>query len=362
MKYSLYLGKILKVKIYVHWTFIFLIGWIALSSFGGDLGFKGFLWMTGLTLAAFACIVLHELGHAVVARRFKIQTKHITLLPVGGIAQLESIPQKPGQELLIASAGPAVNLLIAAMLVPFVNTHVLVQLDSLTTINSTNFFLTLIVINVWLAVFNLIPAFPMDGGRILRSLLAFWMDHAKATKIAAGIGQVFGLVFFFAGFFYSPMLLFIGLVIFLGGRYEFAFVDMTSLLKAFTVNDVLMREVPVMETGLTLRSAGNRLLGTQNRNFVVVEGDKPVGTISRDEIIHALNETGEDTLLDKVKNDALLYVQSSTPLDEAWTMLQNKKASLLLVKNNGHLDGVVDEDNVTEFILLKSGRRINRRV
>ncbi|MBA4056371.1 MAG: hypothetical protein C0490_16775 [Marivirga sp.] len=106
------------------------------------------------------------------------------------------------------------------------------------------------VIYIWLAVFNLIPAFPMDGGRILRATLAFWMDHAKATKVAAGIGQVFGAAFFVAGFIYSPTLIFIGIFIFLSGQYEFAFEDTIRLLKGYTVNDVLMKEVPTMEKGL----------------------------------------------------------------------------------------------------------------
>jgi Zn-dependent protease/CBS domain-containing protein len=358
MKHALYLGSILGVKIYVHWTFIFLIGWIVVTGLRSNLPLNAFLWTFGLTLTVFGCIVLHELSHAMVARKFGIATKHITLLPIGGIAQFESAPQKPKHELLIALAGPALNIIIAALLFPFVNVHELIQLESLMTINTTNFLFSLIVINVWLAIFNLIPAFPMDGGRVLRALLSFRIDHAKATKIAAAIGQAFGLVFFFAGFLYNPMLIFIGLLVFLGGQYEYALIDTMRLLQSFTVRDVLMREVPTMINSSTLKNAGDQLLNTQSKNFVVVADGKPVGTINRDEIIQAVHEKGEKERLDKVMITNLTYANESTSLDEAWKMMRDRKVSMLLVGSNGHLQGIVDEENLAEFIQLKSGHKL----
>lgn len=139
MKYALYLGRIFGVKIYVHWTFVFLIGWIILVGLRNSLPLAAFLWTFGLTLAVFACIVLHELSHAIVARRFGISTRYITLLPIGGIAQFESMPKKAKEELLIALAGPAANIILAAVLFPFVNIHELAQQGSLMTINTANF-------------------------------------------------------------------------------------------------------------------------------------------------------------------------------------------------------------------------------
>jgi Zn-dependent protease len=358
MKYALYLGRILGVKIYIHWTFVFLIAWVVITGLENDAPGKSVLWISLLIVAVFSCVILHELSHAVVARRFNILTKHITLLPIGGIAQLESLPQKPEQELLIAVAGPASNLLVAAALLPFVDMRALAESESLTSVNITTFLFTLLTINVWLAIFNLVPAFPMDGGRMLRAVLAFWIDYMKATKIAAYIGQAFGTVFFFAGFLYNPMLIFIGLLVFLGGQYEYAMVDTMRLLESFRIQDVLMHEIPTMSNRLTVEEAGKQLLNTQNRNFVVVDHDSPVGTINRDEIIKASYQNRDKILIDEIKNEKLTFVELTLALNEAWKMIHEQKISVLLVKCNGHLDGMLDEENLTEFIQLKSGDKL----
>ncbi len=357
MKHTLYLGKILGVKIYVHWTFVFLVGWIVITGLRKNLPLGAFLWTFALTLAVFGCIVLHELAHAIVARRYGVLTKHITLLPIGGIAQFESMPKKPGHELLIALAGPLTNIVLAIVMIPLVSMQVLAQPEALVTINTTNFLFTLIVINVWLGIFNLIPAFPMDGGRVLRAALSFWMGHERATKIAAMFGQVFGLVFFFAGFVYNPMLIFIGVLIFLGGQYEYALVDTMLLLQTYKVNDVVMHEIPTFEHTVTLTVAGQQLLNTQNKSFVVVDHGKPVGTINRDMILRAIQEKREDSTLDKIMNGDVTFASTSTSLDEAWKTMRDKHVPLLLVGSNSQLQGIVDEENMAEFIQLKSGQK-----
>lgn len=358
MKYALYLGKIVGVRIYIHWTFIFLIAWVITTGLQSNTPGKSVLWVSALTIAVFSCVVLHELSHAVVARTFGILTKYITLLPIGGIALLESLPRKPEQELLIAMAGPASNLLVAAALLPFVDMHALADSGSLTGFGITNFLFTMLSINVWLAIFNLIPAFPMDGGRILRAVLAFWMEYTRATRVASYIGQIFGAVFFFIGFLYNPMLIFIGLLIFLGGQYEYAMVDTMRLLEAFRIQDVLMHEIPVMNNSLTVEEAGRQLLNTQNKNFVVVENDNPVGTINRADIIKATSHKGNNTLIDEIKNDKLAFVDLTLALNDAWKMMHEQKIPVLLVKSNGRLDGMLDEDNLSEFIQLKSGDKL----
>jgi CBS domain-containing protein len=277
-------------------------------------------------------------------------------LPIGGIAQFESTPRKPEQELLIALAGPASNLLVGVALLPFIDMQALA--DSTSAITISNFLFTLLSINVWLAIFNLIPAFPMDGGRMLRAVLTFWIDYTTATKIAAYIGQAFGAVFFLVGFISNPTLIFIGLLIFLGGQYEFVMVDTIRLLESFKIQDALMHEVPVMSNRLTIEEAGKQLLNTQNKNFVVLDHDSPVGTINRDEIIKAAGEKGKTILIDEIKNDKLTFVDLTLALNEAWKMMTEQKIPVLLVKSNGHLDGILDEDNLMEFIQLKSGDRL----
>lgn len=355
MKQSLYIGKILGVRIYVHWTFALLIAWIVFSGLNENLGAEEILWTLGLMTAVFTCIVLHELGHAIVARRFKVVTSYITLLPIGGVAQMEAIPENPRHELLIAIAGPAVNLVISLILIPIVNIHQLLQTESITTLGPGNFLFTLVVLNIWLAIFNLIPAFPMDGGRVLRAILAFRLGYVKATKIATGVGQLFGATFFFAGFIYNPVLIFVGMFVFLSGQFESSMVQTMHFLHAYVVRDVIMREIPIIENSATLRSAGQTLLSTQSKSFVVMDQGIPVGTITRDEIVQAVRETDEETTVDAIKNKNLSYASEAMALDEVWKIMQRTKTPLILVKNNGKLEGIVEKENIAEFILLRSG-------
>lgn len=360
MKYSLYLGKVSGIRISVHWTFLILIFWIVFSNMRSGRNMGEIAWSVTFVLAIFVCVILHELGHALMAQRFNIKTRGISILPIGGVAQLESIPEKPKEELLVALAGPAVNVLIAAILYPFVRfIQNIGELESITHIGPTNFFAALMTVNLWLALFNLIPAFPMDGGRVLRALLGFRLNHARATSIAATIGQVLAMVFVFLGFFSNPFLIFIGFFIFIGAQSESVYARSKFLLQGYTVNDVLMHEIPTMAAQSTIREAAARLLDSQNRNFVVNDSDKPVGTISRDQIIKALGERGENVLVNEVKDDQLVILAPDRPLEEAWQILQQERKPLMLVMSAGVLTGVVDQENMSEFILIQTAAKNN---
>lgn len=355
MKYSLYLGKIAGIKISVHWTFLILILWIVFSNARSGLAFHEIVWSVTFVLTIFLCVTLHELGHALTAQRFKIKTKEISILPIGGVAQLESIPEKPKEELLVALAGPAVNVLIAALLYPFVTLKGNVDdLSALSHIGPENFLLQLMSVNLWLALFNLIPAFPMDGGRVLRALLAFKLSHAKATAIAASVGQILAMVFVFLGFFYNPFLIFIGFFVFLGAQSEVVYAQSKLMLKGFTVMDVLMMDIPIIDANASVKEAAAKLLQSQNKNFVVHQQGKAVGTLSRDQIIKALGEKGEDVRVDRVKDENMIILSPDMPLEEAWLKLQQEKKPLMLVMSGGNLTGVVDQENVAEFILIQT--------
>jgi Zn-dependent protease len=204
-KWSLYLGDFSGIKVYIHWTFLILVGWIFLLHAQRGNGWLAGLGGVAFILALFACVVLHEFGHALTAKRYHIQTRDITLYPIGGIARLDSLPQKPGQELLVALAGPAANLVIAGLLWLYMHSFGTLPdwsvLENADQKQNLPFVFNLFAANIILAVFNLVPAFPMDGGRVLRALLAFNMDRTKATRIAAGIGQFLAILFVFFGFF-----------------------------------------------------------------------------------------------------------------------------------------------------------------
>jgi Zn-dependent protease len=225
MGWSWRIGRIAGIDIHVHYTFLLLLAWVGVQHYAahGDLGET----MSGLAfiVTLFGIVVLHELGHALTARRFGIRTRNIILLPIGGVAQLERMPEEPRQELLVALAGPAVNMVLAAGL------YVILALgQGLSPVGDSlriggRFLEQLFWVNVSLAFFNLIPAFPMDGGRVLRALLALRMDRVRATAVAARIGQGIALLLVFLGFFYNPMLILIGLFVWFGAAEESSMVQ-----------------------------------------------------------------------------------------------------------------------------------------
>jgi len=209
MRWSWKLGAVKGIGIYVHYTFLALLAWILLSHLGAGRGLGYALGGVLFMAAVFGIVVLHELGHALAARRYGIGTRDITLWPIGGIARLERMPDEARQELVVAACGPAVNVALAAAF-----WGVAAFLDLFVTPSSSlwlgrQFLHRLIVVNVGLAVFNLLPAFPMDGGRILRALLAFRMDYVDATRVAAAAGKAMAVVFGVAGLFFNPMLILI---------------------------------------------------------------------------------------------------------------------------------------------------------
>ncbi|GAB2766488.1 site-2 protease family protein [Rhabdobacter roseus] len=353
MKYSLNLGKIAGIRLSIHWTFAILLVYVIFSTM--NQGTSQTIWMVLFTLAIFACVVLHELGHALAARRYGIPTRSITLLPIGGVASLERIPEKPSEELVVALAGPLVNLLIMLVLIPFVKFPASTdELTELAAINQSTFLINLLAINGWLALFNLIPAFPMDGGRVLRALLSFRMERARATRIAASIGQFLAIGFVILGFFGNPFLVFIGLFIFLGAQQETTHVQTSAAFQGHTVSEVSMSTYPTLHQSDLVQDAVQLLLDSQNRNFLIVDTFKePVGTLSRETLIKGLAERGNAAFLSDVMDPDILYLDATLPLQEAWQLMQTQKKSFALVRSNGQIVGALDPENVVEFLMVQ---------
>jgi Zn-dependent protease/CBS domain-containing protein len=360
MKYSLSLGRIAGIQIFVHWTFLILIGWIVYINLKQGMGTVDIFWSVLFILTLFACVTFHELGHALAAKRYNIKTRNITLLPIGGLAQLESIPEKPKEELVVALAGPLVNIMIAVFLYPFVklSPNVIEEMD-LSRLSHHNFLFSLMVVNVWLAVFNMIPAFPMDGGRVFRALLSFKFDRHIATRIAASVGQLLAVGFVFIGFFINPFLVFIGIFIFLGAQAEAQFAEAKSLLKGYTVANALMRDVPLLRPDDTIEHSSDELLATQNRNFIVADETGVVGTLNRDEIIKALREGKAKNSVAEAMSRDFMKLDIQTPLEDAWTKMQTNKKSAAPVFSAGQLIGMMDTENVAEFLMISEALRKN---
>lgn len=285
------LGSLAGIGVHVHWTFFLLPALVAFTALAGGGSAVAALWGVLFVAAVFACVVLHELGHALMARRYGIGTEDITLLPFGGVARLERIPEKPSQEIAVALAGPAVNVAIAAVLwivlTAIGSASMLVPL----AVVGGSFLAQLLWINILLVAFNMLPAFPMDGGRVLRAALATRMSRVRATQIAASVAQAFAVLFGVLGFFGNPMLIVIAVFVFFAARGEAQYVQRTA-------GNRLPADARAIDTGSVLFEPGLQ-------QFEVVRDHEVIGTISKADLLRLLcMGEGQRTLADVVKNRA----------------------------------------------------------
>lgn len=354
--WSVRLGRFFGIDVFVHWTFSILLVWIFLMHISGGHGFAGGLSGVFFILALFACVVLHEFGHALTAARFGIKTKDITLYPIGGIASLEGMPEKPGEELLVGLAGPMVNLVIGFIIWVYL-TATAQPLDLAAVVGSDDmarlpFLWNLLFANVVLAVFNLIPAFPMDGGRVLRSLLSFVMDKSNATRAAAALGQFLAIMFVFLGFFYNFWLVFIGLFVFLGAGGEAAAETMRAALSGLKVRDAVMRRFTLLRPDDTLGRAVDVLLNSQETVFLVADVDRPVGTLSRTELIRGLSEQGKGALVSGYMKTDLVVAGPEMKLQDILEQLSAKGGAAAVMEGDSIL-GLIDRENIEEKLLVQ---------
>src|SRR5882762_9707071 len=269
MKWSIKLARIAGIDLKIHITFLMFLAWIAFTYYragGQAMAIQGTLFVVLL----FLCVVLHELGHALTARSFGIRTPDITLLPIGGVARLERIPENPKQELAIAIAGPLVNVAIAAILIFALNAQA--TFSDLGDLNTPRVAMLqkLASVNIFLVLFNLIPAFPMDGGRVLRALLAMRMNYARATQVASTVGQGLAFVFGLVGLFSNPMLLFIAFFVYLGASQEAALAQMKDISAGLPVSEAMVTELVTLPANATLDEGAEALLRTSQHEFAVV--------------------------------------------------------------------------------------------
>lgn len=354
MKWSLQIAKVSGIRIYIHWSFLLLIVWVLIGGLGGGSTMGHTLYMLAFVLVIFLCVVLHELGHALTAKRFKYITKDIILLPIGGMARMDQMPEDPKQELLVALAGPAVNLLIALLLYPFIYWFGKMP-TFLSTLFSTKdtFLFDVFVANIMLALFNLIPAFPMDGGRVLRAILAMKMTRLQATRAAARTGQVIAIFFFFIGLFYNPILAIIAVFVFLMAQAETEYVLSHSILHGYTVKDVILHRYYQVESSAPIAEAVKLLLDVQAADFLVTENGAVAGVLEKDDIIKVLHEKGNNATVKDAMKSSVRYLSPGMPLEQAYRELQTSGVNIMPVSDNGTLAGIITLDNILEFIMVK---------
>ncbi|MDP1779594.1 MAG: site-2 protease family protein [Anaerolineales bacterium] len=362
MKWQWKLGKFAGIDVYIHATFLLLIAWVGYSHWlenrnWGEV-FSGVLFI----LALFACVILHEYGHALTARKYGIKTRDITIYPIGGVARLERMPEKPIEELWVALMGPAVNVVIAAGLFAYLFwTSSLVPINEL-TIASGSFLERLMIVNISLVLFNLIPAFPMDGGRVLRALLAMRMDYVRATQIAATIGQGMALLFGLIGLFGNASLLFIAFFIWIGASQEAGMTQMKNAISGIPVGRAMLTDYKSLSPRDALSRMSQLILAGSQHDFPVIDNDRVVGVVTRDDFLVALTRHGENIAISAVMKKDLPEVDSYEMVENALMRIQESGVPALPVTHAGQLVGIVTAENITEYLMIRSAIRSSSAV
>ena len=345
------------IDVYVHATFLLLIAFVAMSDLVAGQGVPAMVRGTLLILAVFTTVVLHEFGHALTARRFGVRTRDITLLPIGGVARLEKMPDKPRQQLLVALAGPSVNLCIALMLFGLVR-----LLDGPAGVESFRhaggpFLTQLMWINVSLAVFNLLPGYPMDGGRILRALLAMRMAPERATQTAARVGQGVAVIFGLVGLFVSPLLMVIAVFVWLGAKAEHSASKMKVALTGLSVRHGMITDFTTVSPTDPLSRAVNLTLAGFQQDFPVMDGPRAVGVLTHGDVLKGVAERGANATVEQAMQGAIETVSPSMALDGALMRLHQGECRVLIVVENEKVVGLLTVGNIGELLALEAAGR-----
>jgi Zn-dependent protease/predicted transcriptional regulator len=366
VRWSYRIGRVAGIGIYVHATFLILLVWYGLAAYRERGTVAAAVAGVLFILAVFAVVVLHELGHALTAARYGIPTRDITLLPIGGVARLERMPREPRQELLIALAGPAVNVVLALLLYVLLaatgGVRSALELDTVGGASGVRPFLAqLLSVNIWLALFNLIPAFPMDGGRVLRALLAMRSgNYARATEQAASLGRLFALLFAVLGLFvvHNPFLVFIALFVWLGAAGEAATVQTSSSLEGVPLDRLMITDVRTLSPSDPLSRAVQHILAGFQQDFPVVDDTGRVaGVLTRTDLMRSLAERGAESLVGDAMHRDFQTADPTEPVEHALARLRSCGCNVLPVVRGRELLGVLTMDNVGEYVMVQSALR-----
>lgn len=361
MSWSFKLGRFAGIDVFIHVTFLLLLGFIGLTAYLDTGTAVGTLAGVGYILALFASVLLHEYGHALTARRFNIQTRDITLYPIGGVAKLERMPDKPIQELWVALAGPAVNVVIAALLFGYL--WLTGALSPLSQMGLTDgpFLERLMYANVSLVLFNLLPAFPMDGGRVLRALLALRLDYTRATQVAATLGQGMALLFGFIGLFSNPFLLFVAFFVWMAASQEASLVQMKHALGGIPVSRAMLTDFRTVSQYDPLVRVTDLIVGGFQEDFPVVDEGRVVGVLTRHDLLNALSQRGVGARVGEVMQRSFQIADPYEMLEPVFIRLQAGSCHTVPVVNQGQLVGLVTASNIGEFLMIQAAMRARRQ-
>jgi Zn-dependent protease/CBS domain-containing protein len=359
MLWSLTVARVAGTAVRIHVTFLLFLVWIWYAYYqqgGAPAAWEGVLFISLL----FFCVLLHEFGHVFAARYFGIKTPDITLWPFGGIASLERIPEKPYQEFVVAIAGPLVNVVIAAALIAYLGATSM-DIQTLAKIEDpkTSMIVKLAGANVFLVLFNLIPAFPMDGGRVLRALLATRYSFGRATELAAMVGQAFAVAFGIFGIFSgNPMMIVIAVFVFLAASAETGHAQLRDVSRGALVSDAMITQFRALNTQSTVDEATTALIQTTQKDFPIVDGaGKLRGVLTRDAMIKALKEKGPMCPVLEATEGEVPTVSSRATLESAIKVLQESRAPAIgATDSSDRLIGLLTAENLGEMMMVRAAR------
>ncbi|MGI8604081.1 MAG: site-2 protease family protein [Verrucomicrobiales bacterium] len=360
MKWSLKIGRYAGIDVYLHVTFWILVAIVGYEHWHRFGTLTATLQGIALLIALFFCVLLHEFGHALMARRFGIKTQDITLLPIGGLARLERIPERPGQEIAVALAGPAVNVVIAGMLFAFL--WLASALHPLETLGIAHgpFLVRLMAFNLFMVAFNMIPAFPMDGGRVLRALLALKMPHARATRIAATVGQGLAIVFVIVGFIGPKMLIIIAIFVWIGAAQEASFSELKSIMEGVRVRQAMLTDFHCVKPEDTLQHVAQLVMAGSQHDFPVIENGSFVGVLSRSALLQGLAQQGLEGQVANVMARDCERFDADDMLDTVLPRVRESKCAVVPVFSANRLVGLVNMENIAELLMIRSALATGR--
>jgi len=356
MGWSFSVGRLFGSELKVHVTFVLLLVWIGLSAWLAQ-GPAAAVQNTVFVLALFACVIAHEYGHALMARRFGISTPDITLLPIGGMARLSHMPEKPDQEIAVALAGPAVTLAIWLILTVVFGADAGWSALTNQSVVPAGLIDQLALVNLYLLAFNLLPAFPMDGGRVLRAVLARSMGRRRGTEVAATVGKIFAVGFGLTGLLSgNPFLILIAAFVFFAAASESNDVSMTDMAAARRASDAMITRFVALAPTDPLSRAAEAIIQTTQHEFPVVDGqNRAMGFLSRQAVFAAISQNPDASVADLMSTDTPTILPN-TPLKEVLRLLGTAPGGAAMVcAGDGDLKGYITRENVAKLMIVAHG-------
>jgi Zn-dependent protease/CBS domain-containing protein len=357
---SIRLFNVWGTDVRLHPTFFLLLAWVGAVGWlrgGAPAAINGVVFIALL----FLCVVLHEFGHVWAARRYGIATRDVTLLPIGGLASLERMPEKPSQEIFVALAGPAVNVVIAFVLFVLlaaqgqgVDPNQFAELERA----RPSLLMQLAAANMVLVVFNLIPAFPMDGGRVLRAFLASQIGYVRATKVASRVGQGIAVGLGFLGLFGNPLLILVAVFVFLAASAEAGFVQSRDLTRGRLAGDAMITSFEALGPQSSIGAGADLLLRTTQREFPVLDGARRLrGVATRDAIVGALRTLGDQGAIMEIMTRDVPQVSKDTCLEAIFVRMQREGTRFVGIADaNSACVGYLTPENIAEMVMIGSAR------